>query len=78
VRLPGAALSLLLALVVCWPLGPRAEVAVPTLATFWRRTRNDSRVGGSSPASSCPGLGRELAGDSATTGGTQDGGLAYD
>lgn len=32
-RLPGAALSLLLALVVCWPLGPRAEVAVPTLAT---------------------------------------------
>jgi len=33
VRLPGAALSLLLALVVCWPLGLRAEVAVPTLAT---------------------------------------------
>ena len=32
-RLPGAALSLLLALVVCWPLGLRAEVAVPTLAT---------------------------------------------
>ena len=32
-RLPGAAASLLLALVVCWPLALRAEVAVPTLAT---------------------------------------------